>query len=511
MAVKSKAFQKGVRLKGTTDAATLEGEIRNDSAAQKAKIYIEGSEKEIVTDSQTQTLSNKTVDADNNSISNLEVDNLKVGVLNTDLSGPATDTEIPSALAVKSALALQNEASEIDYDNSTSGLTSTTVQAAIDEVEERVDTAETDITELEANQADLITLSGVVENSTDLGTFTGTTISDNVDNKVALQELETSLELKANSDGATITTATITDATIQTSSIEDPTRLDMRKDTLANLETYATTATDGQLVFSVDTLQTFQIVGNELVAVGGAQTVKLIAGEDLVLNDLVYVSTGTGNDSGRTAGQLYKVDISNDDRIEVLGLVVRAATSTNEAEVQFAGELAGLVGLTIGGAYFAGDTVGTISDTATSLNNVWSITIGLAVSETSLIINPVSSASATFIQDAQETKTILNNQSTAVNLDGVILDPQVIRSFVMNYSVQRKTDTASSEVVEVGQFRAAYNSQAGTYVLSQDGAGSSGVDLSVQPSGQIQYTSTDITGANYVGSLTYKLISTFGV
>lgn len=45
-----------------------------------------------------------------------------------------------------------------------------------------------------ADVADLVTLSGVPVNSTDLGTFTGTTIPDNSDNKEALQALETAVE-----------------------------------------------------------------------------------------------------------------------------------------------------------------------------------------------------------------------------------------------------------------------------------------------------------------------------
>ena len=50
----------------------------------------------------SQVLQNKTIDADNNTISNLEVDNLKSGVLDTDLSSVAsTDTTLPSAKAVK--------------------------------------------------------------------------------------------------------------------------------------------------------------------------------------------------------------------------------------------------------------------------------------------------------------------------------------------------------------------------------------------------------------------------
>jgi hypothetical protein len=50
----------------------------------------------------SQALTNKTIDVDNNTVSNIEVDNLKSGVLDTDLTSvAATDTTLPSAKAVK--------------------------------------------------------------------------------------------------------------------------------------------------------------------------------------------------------------------------------------------------------------------------------------------------------------------------------------------------------------------------------------------------------------------------
>lgn len=56
---------------------------------------------DIVGTTDAQTVTNKTINADNNNITDLEVDNLKAGVLNTDLTGATSDTEIPSAKATK--------------------------------------------------------------------------------------------------------------------------------------------------------------------------------------------------------------------------------------------------------------------------------------------------------------------------------------------------------------------------------------------------------------------------
>ena len=55
-----------------------------------------------LTASSSTTLTNKTIDADNNTVSNIEVDNLKSGVLDTDISSVAgTDTTLASAKAIR--------------------------------------------------------------------------------------------------------------------------------------------------------------------------------------------------------------------------------------------------------------------------------------------------------------------------------------------------------------------------------------------------------------------------
>jgi hypothetical protein len=84
---------------GTTAVAGGDGIVTNDDGTMRQTTvdtfdtYLSATSK---------TLTNKTIDADNNTVSNLEVDNLKSGVLDTDLSSVVgTDTTLASAKAIK--------------------------------------------------------------------------------------------------------------------------------------------------------------------------------------------------------------------------------------------------------------------------------------------------------------------------------------------------------------------------------------------------------------------------
>ena len=70
----------------------------------------------------------------------------------------------------------------------------------------------TTVTEVDGNVNDLISLSGVAENATGLGTFTGSTISDDSDIKTALQDLETAAEGAASGSAVADRTKTETGA-----------------------------------------------------------------------------------------------------------------------------------------------------------------------------------------------------------------------------------------------------------------------------------------------------------
>lgn len=245
MAKVSKKFDKGVILKPTTTAAAIEGEIRVDSSDNKVKAYLNGSERSLVSENQSQTLSNKSIDADTNPISNLEVDNFKSGVLDTDLTSVSgSDDTIPSAKAVKTyvdnAVSGKDQASEISYSNSTSGLTATNTQDALDEIDGNVD--------------NLVTLSGVALDSTNLGSFTGSTIPDNQNNKQALQSLETAHEEVDQNVNDLITLSGVAENSTNLGSFTGSTIADSStiKSALQSLETAVEGKADGSIISEID-------------------------------------------------------------------------------------------------------------------------------------------------------------------------------------------------------------------------------------------------------------------
>ena len=89
---------------------------------------------------------------------------------------------------------------------------SSTLKAAIQALETALETksASSVVTEIDGNVDDLISLTGVAENSTGLGTFTGSTISDAANVKDALQDLETAVENAAAGSAVADRTKTVT-------------------------------------------------------------------------------------------------------------------------------------------------------------------------------------------------------------------------------------------------------------------------------------------------------------
>lgn len=138
------------------------------------------------------------------------------------------------------------------------------------------------------------------------------------------------------------------------------------------------------------TASRWMIVGG----VGGNLVVNLTAGEALSVNDAVYVSVGAA-DGGRTAGRVYKVDATNDARIEFVGFALDAVSGGSLVRVQVGGGIGGFSGLSVGQQVFASESVpGGVQVTSPTLAGRWIIPVGSATSATTLTVNGAGSSTA---------------------------------------------------------------------------------------------------------------------
>jgi hypothetical protein len=140
---------------------------------------------------------------------------------------------------------------------------------------------------------------------------------------------------------------------------------------------------------------------NQLLQNGMLNVWSGTAGENLSANEAVYVSDGTGGDSGRTAGRAYKLDpsVSNGaSRHSFIGFVLTAATTGNPVSVVGAGRMVGFTSLTVGHLYY-GDpaTPGAVTDTVPTTSGQYVVPVGMAVSTTELLVNSALGANAAVV------------------------------------------------------------------------------------------------------------------
>lgn len=107
---------------------------------------------------------------------------------------------------------------------------------------------------------------------------------------------------------------------------------------------------------------------------------------------------------------------------------------------------------------------------------------------------------------AQTTFTVANNISSAADVVGLLFNPATVRSAVVEYSVYRKTD--SNELAEKGTLELIYKNGGtigakwtiGRVFFGDDG----GMLFTMTDTGQVQYTSTNLSGTNYSGTMHFS-------
>jgi hypothetical protein len=97
---------------------------------------------------------------------------------------------------------------------------------------------------------------------------------------------------------------------------------------------------------------------------------------------------------------------------------------------------------------------------------------------------------------------LTNNQSSPANVIGAAFNTASVRSAIISYSLYISTST--NELSECGQIYCTFKSTAGSWELAQNYVGISGVVFSITNAGQIQYTTTNVSGINYSGKMKFK-------
>lgn len=105
----------------------------------------------------------------------------------------------------------------------------------------------------------------------------------------------------------------------------------------------------------------------------------------------------------------------------------------------------------------------------------------------------------------QTSATIANNISSPTNITGFSFDPLAVRGAICEYSVYRvTTGGGATELVETGTIYLSYKSTASTWDIVVVGGAGAGVTFSITNGGQVQYTSTNISGSSYSGTIKFR-------
>jgi len=100
--------------------------------------------------------------------------------------------------------------------------------------------------------------------------------------------------------------------------------------------------------------------------------------------------------------------------------------------------------------------------------------------------------------------TIANNQLTATDVVGLNFNIASVRSAIIDYSIFRISTTNPSGSTETGTIKIVYDNNVGWSSGQGAVVGDSGVVLSITPTGQFEYTSSDIGSLNYTGTIKFR-------
>jgi len=122
---------------------------------------------------------------------------------------------------------------------------------------------------------------------------------------------------------------------------------------------------------------------------------------------------------------------------------------------------------------------------------------------------------------APQTKNIdIYNSSSNIDIDNLIFPPSDVRAVTIFYTVYRKTDETTlgsadnEEVAETGTLEIVYNNARPSntkWEIGRMGEGDASIDFNVTDLGQVQFSTTALTGINHTGLISYRAISILNI
>ncbi|MGZ3696472.1 MAG: hypothetical protein ACXWPM_00085 [Bdellovibrionota bacterium] len=108
------------------------------------------------------------------------------------------------------------------------------------------------------------------------------------------------------------------------------------------------------------------------------------------------------------------------------------------------------------------------------------------------------------LADLQFSSLVANAQGAAVNLPNLSFDPAQTKTARIFYRIDRNDNV--TERVSTGDLWVRYRPVGGTWEIDDDSHGDEdGVEFSITAAGQVQYTSDNMAGGGYSGTMSYQI------
>lgn len=266
---------------------------------------------------------------------------------------------------------------------------------------------------------------------------------------------------------------------------------------------YITNNALGSLTFSACTISAATIQAN-------GTTPSLIFDNSCVVNcggSLILSSTGTvrfgaGNFSINLLKATTRTVTVDSTFVEDVNIVI----GTLEDAISFnaSGGGASDASISIGRAIHSANTTHTMGGTSTisiSANAGTGTINGIPSGATNIAIT----SSSKRWDGANVSSTIANNQAAAANVTSLLLNSAAYKAAEIRYFVDRKV--TGTQNVESGVLYCVYrDTVTPTWILAQGTqAGESNIVFSITAGGQVQYTTDNLAGASYVGTMTWYI------